>query len=189
VTPANAHDAFGLSQGALSAIRRTTDDLDFDTSDSLEVSNPHDNIHAAYGMNMDGHYSSSGCQVVLGFPKCTSTTFRPEGGPWKTFKANAYDRADQKTFPYVLLDAREAAALSDAPAEALPARLRFGSSGETVRALQGALKVTQSGTFDEETLRAVLKYQQDEFGLIEATGVVGPRTVEKFGIEWPAFPA
>jgi len=188
-TKVNWHDAFGLKEGALSAIRRSEDDTDFDAKDRVEVSNPHDNIHAAYSLNPEGNYSSSGCQVVLGFPQCDSKRFSPEGGPWKAFKSNAYGITNQGTFPYVLLDAREVNLLAEDRLQPLQARARFGSSGNTVKRLQAALAVAQTGGFDEKTLRAMLKFQAKEFGVIEATGVVGQRTAEKLGIKWPTFTA
>ncbi|HYY95501.1 MAG TPA: hypothetical protein VE713_13355 [Pyrinomonadaceae bacterium] len=178
--------AFSLQEGALSYIRRTVDDLDFDAFDTFDVENPHDNIHAAYGMSINGHYSSAGCQVVVGFPACRNPRFTPEGGPWKIFKQRAYAEA-QELFPYFLLEARNAATLADAPAEPSQALLRFGSSGDLGRRLQEKLGGGVDGSFGETTLRAVIELQGHRLGIAEADGVGGGRTASLLDIDWPTL--
>lgn len=53
--------------------------------------------------------------------------------------------------------------------------LRLGDTGQDVQELQGLLRVSQSGTFDSRTRRAVRRIQR--WRGIKATGVVGARTV------------
>lgn len=181
------HEAFRQTSGR--PIRRTADDFDFDTQDRVEFSNPYDNLHASWSMGLshDG-FASAGCQVIVGYPKCERRGKLSDAGPWKTFKENAY-RVPQHSFPYVLLTGREAeqvAILGDQP---LTSKLRFGSSGESVRKLQSLLKRAgfyegqSDGDFGERTLRAVLAYQISTFGDDADDGIVGPMTAGALGLK------
>jgi hypothetical protein len=58
--------------------------------------------------------------------------------------------------------------------------LRMGDSGDDVKALQHALKITEDGDFGPATRAAVMAFQQAN-GLL-ADGVVGPLTRQKLGI-------
>ncbi len=97
------HDAFRQTVGC--PVRRTFDDMDYDNfDDRVEYEFKLDNLHAGWclSVNADRH-ASAGCQVILGFPKCPSRNNKPDEGPWKIFKTNAY-RLQQNSFPYVLLE-------------------------------------------------------------------------------------
>ena len=64
-----AHDAFRQTEGR--PIRRTTNDLTYDETDPVDVTNPCDNLHAGWCMGVShDYYASAGCQVLVGYPRC-----------------------------------------------------------------------------------------------------------------------
>jgi probable F420-dependent oxidoreductase len=165
---ATGHAAFRQTQA--NVIRRTGDDLDYDDDDRIEVGNPHDNIHAAWCQGVSQpDYSSAGCQVIVGYPKCAQRGDDPAVGPWKTFHATAYGVA-QDSFPYALFNAREAEQVALKPDAKVPAKLRFGSKGDLVTTLQTALKERSfyEGKVDDDfgprTIRALIAFQKATFG-------------------------
>jgi hypothetical protein len=182
------HEAFRQTEAH--PIRRTADDFDFDNDDRVEFENPYDNIHAAWcmGINHD-HYASAGCQVVVGYPQCEKLGNKPDQGPWKIFKENAYT-LPQTHFPYLLLTGRDAQKVVLSSDKQMPARLRFGSQGDLVSKLQTALKELNyyEGNVDQDfgkkTIRAVLEFQTIEFGENADDGIVGPITASGLGLDW-----
>jgi hypothetical protein len=133
-----AHDAF--RETSARPIRRTADDYDYDNDDRVEFVNPNDNMHAAWCQSVESAtFASAGCQVIVGYPECKKRGDLPSLGPWKEFKENAYS-IDQNSFPYVLLNGRDAFRIASAGSGKISARLRFGSSGKTVEELQKLLK-------------------------------------------------
>jgi hypothetical protein len=183
----SAHQAFRQTEGR--PIRRTSDDFDFENDDRVEFMNPFDNLHAAWCMSVNHpSYASAGCQVVVGFPKCSTRS--ADAGPWKVFKANAYKLA-QESFSYFLLEGRDAMRAAGTPQGEFAARLRYGSQGPLVTDLQKALqkKGFYEGTFDEDfgqrTVRAVLEFQTAEFGPDTDDGIVGPTTAGALGLKLP----
>jgi len=184
-----AHDAFRQTQGH--PIRRTADDFDFDNDDRVEFVNPYDNIHAAWCMGVDhDSYASAGCQVIVGYPHCLKRENKPDVGPWKEFKENAYN-LQQNRFAYILLNGRDAQRAVLNSSEKMSARLRFGSKGDLVKEVQKKLKDTDfydgeiDGDFGVRTIRAVLSYQTETFGPSADDGIVGPITASALGISWP----
>jgi hypothetical protein len=183
-----AHEAFRQTEGH--PIRRTADDFDFDTDDCVEFVNPYDNIHAAWcmGVNHDS-YASAGCQVIAGYPKCEKRRNRDAQGPWKIFKENAYS-LQQVSFPYILLNGRDAEKAALNGSQKISVRLRFGSSGELVTELQKTLQIEgyyeghADGDFGKRTVRAVLDYQTAEFGPGGDDGIIGPITSSALKIKW-----
>ena len=180
-----AHEAF--RQKAVHPFRRTSDDLDFENDDRIEYDNPHDNIHCGWFQGLDStNYASAGCQVIMGFPKCAKPGRDKNTGPWQVFHDNAY-ALPQDSFPYVLVNGREASTISTAQ----NARLRFGSHGPHVAVLQQALKMKGfyegiiDSDFGERTLKALISFQQQKFGITEADGIVGPITAQELGIDLP----
>lgn len=185
------HAAF--RQNEAHPIRRTGDDFDYDNDDRVEFTNPFDNIHAAWcqGVSESSVYTSAGCQVVVGFPKCRRRAPNPNIGPWKSFHDNAYGLAQTK-FPYVLLNGRDAVQAVNGAAGTVPARVRFGSQGPLVGRVQTALKGRDfyEGIVDDDfggrTLRAVLDYQTAVFGRNQDDGIVGKLTGGSLEItDWP----
>ncbi len=190
VGKSTAHKAFRQTEGH--PIRRTADDFDFDNDDRVEFDNPYDNIHAGWSMGANhDSYASAGCQVVVGYPECEKRGNKPDTAPWRVFKENAYD-FEQKHFPYILLNGRDAQRVTLSGTQKMSARLRFGSKGELVAELQTALQNDEGyyegnvdGDFGKKTIRAVLKYQTVTFGPNADDGIVGPITASALEMSWP----
>lgn len=188
VNSPSGHQAF--RQTAAHPIRRTADDFDFDNDDRVEFVNPYDNIHAAWSMGTNhDYYASAGCQVVVGYPQCKKLDDAPDVGPWKVFKTNAYN-LEQESYPYVLFSGYDVLRVADSTYK-WKARLRYGSKGELVRTVQEVLKDRQfyeggiDGDFGERTCRAVMEFQEAQFGPNADDGIVGPMTASELGIAWP----
>lgn len=185
------HKAF--RQTRAHPIRRTADDFDYDSEDRVEFVNPFDNIHAGWSMGVEhDYYASAGCQVIVGYPDCEKRGSSGDAGAWKFFNRNAYE-LEQQAFGYVLLDGRNALRISTrGPANMV--RLRYGSKGPLVQSVQDALAVggfyegNTDADFGPRMLRAVLAFQEAEFGPSADDGVVGPMTAGALGVEWPAQP-
>lgn len=182
------HEAFQQTEGR--PIWRTGDDYDYQNDDRVEFSNPFDNLHAAWCQSTNAiNYASAGCQVVVGYPKCALPNHRSNIGPWKIFHENAY-KLDQRSFPYILLDGRDAEKVAENEDKKLSVRLRYGSENQLVSKLQEALRdenfyegVTDV-KFGERTWRAVMNYQSERFGPLADDGIVGPVTAAALKITW-----
>ncbi len=190
-SPQTAHAALRLMTNVF--LRRSINDLVFDNSDTIDVSNPNDNIHAAYCDSVNGNYSSAGCQVIVGQPKCLRRGQNSsDTSYWKKFHDIIYSKP-QNNFDYMLLRYVDAEAASIKPENNLNARLRFGSNGFKVKELQerlrdkGLYNSTSDGKFLRDTLLAVYQFQKIEFGMSQADGVVGNKTAELLHLELPNF--
>jgi hypothetical protein len=186
---ATGHEAF--RQGASQPVRRTVDDVDYDTDDRVEYDNVHDNIHAAWCMGVDDeNFASAGCQVVVGYPACAKRGQEPAVGPWAHFQAAAYGRPQQR-FGYLLLGGHEAAAVAADVPKPRPALLRYGSRGDLVAQVQNALAARDhyegviDGDFGYRTLRALLGWQSMAFPGSGGDGIVGPMTAASLALAWP----
>lgn len=182
------HEAF--RQNHKLPIRRTADDLDYDEDDRVEYMRPFDNLHAGWSMGVDHEsFSSAGCQVVVGYPKCEKRNNRPDSGPWKIFKENAYN-ISQKSFAYILLTGNYVQKIALTGSQKIMERLRFGSQGELVEELQtklqeqGYYEGETDGDFGPRTLFALLEYQTTEFGPDADDGTVGPMTAFSLEMNW-----
>ncbi len=172
-------------------IRRTADDTDYDAEDRVEFVRPYDNIHASWCPGMDyPKYASAGCQVIMGFPKCSKRGANSQHtGPWRAFQKHAYD-IEQVSFNYMLLNGRDFRKVAINPNKKYSARLRYGSNGPLVGTLQQALKEKDyyEGFVDKDfgprTLFALLNFQSNVFGHDADDGVVGPMTAGALGIDW-----
>jgi hypothetical protein len=179
------HEAF--RQNAPHPIRRTDDDVDFDSDDRIEFDNPQDNIHCGWfdGINAD-NYASAGCQVIMGFPKCQKPGRNKNIGPWKIFHDNAYALA-QNSFPYFLFTGLEVFSIASG-GNANKAKLKYGSSGPLVEKLQTKLKAkifyegNIDGDYGDRTIKSVIAFQKKMFGENSADGVVGSVTAEALGL-------
>lgn len=150
-----------------------------------------DNIHAGWSMGVNhDSYASAGCQVIVGYPSCERRGNRPDDGPWRTFKSNAHDLG-QKSFPYLILNGRDAQKTALGGSRKVPARLRFGSKGDLVSTLQAVLQEAGyydgnvDGNFGRRTIRAVLGFQRGAFGPGGEDGIVGPVTAAAMDMKWP----
>lgn len=181
------HEAF--RQENRLPIRRTGDDMDYDEEDRVEFVRPFDNIHAAWcsGVNSD-RYASTGCQVIIGYPKCDKLNNSDHVGPWKIFNNNAYSIL-QPTFTYVLLNGRDAMKVSAAPQSHFQTRLRYGLKVKIVGEVQNKLKEATfyEGKVDNDlglrTLFAMLDFKTSVFGNDGNDGVVGPMTASALEID------
>lgn len=179
------HEALRLATNIF--LRRTLNDLVFTNTDPIEVANPNDNIHAAYCNDTKSGYSSAGCQVIVGQPKCKRRGNKPNTGYWKSFYDYIYAMS-QTQFDYTLFRYADAEAVSNAQNNQMETRLRFGSEGYKVLELQtklrnlGYFNTSEDGEFKKNTLEAVLKFQTDNFGEANADGVVGSGTAGKLGL-------
>lgn len=183
------HEAFRYTQEL--PIRRTADNLTYDEYDRVEYMIPYDNLHAGWSQGVEhDRFGSAGCQVVVGYPQCEDRGNEPDSGPWKIFKANAYALA-QESFSYLLLEGRYVQKAVAATADEPMARLRYGSQGALVAALQTRLKEQGcyegevDGHFGAKTLFAVLSFQTSRLGQGLSDGIVGPMTAHALGMDWP----
>lgn len=186
----SAHRALRLATNIV--LRRSTNDLIFANDDPVEIGNPSDNIHAAYCNDIDGEYSSAGCQVIIGQPKCKGRGVNSANTSyWKKFYDIIYGETAQQKFDYALFRSADAEIVSINGGNLMQARLRFGSKGNVVSLLQGKLAekgyflTNQDGDYGKNTLRSVISYQTDKFGLSEADGVVGNGTATSLGMQLP----
>ena len=189
----NWHDAF-RQNGQPLAIRRTFDNTFYDNFDTIEVSTGcDDNMHAAWTLDVDsGHFSSAGCQVVMGIPFCESTKARQNDnlGPWKNFKENGY-AIEQPIFPYALFTSAEVFKAATNTGKQISARIKFGSSGNLVTQIQNALiqnnymSGASDGDFGKNTFNAIKKFQIDNFGVAATDCIVGPVTSQALGVTFP----
>ena len=181
------HEAW--RQTASRPIRRTGDDLDYDPDDRVEIVNPSDNLHCGWCSGMESKYSSAGCQVVIGFPKCAKRDQAPATGAWKLFQARGY-ATNQQSFGYALFNGGEVQRLVLAGVKGLE-RVRFGSEGPRAESVQKAMKAKgfYEGVVDRQfgarSLRSLLDFQEAIFGPGGDDGICGPQTADALGIEWP----
>lgn len=182
-------------------IRFSNGNVRWDTGTDAGGINIWDNIHAGLVASKSWvakHYSA-GCQVVRGTVSTRDTRDTP-AGHWRAFREAAglsvdpevsvqsgaivSTPEDGRAFPYLLLTAREvrlAAENLDTPATDLKLfKLRRGSKGETVRALQQALGIGADGDFGYLTQRALIAKQLELTG--EADGVVTAANAEALGL-------
>lgn len=142
-----------VSEKRVVIVRRSEDDLIYEGSDRVHKMAPGDNIHPSFSSETSW-FSSFGCQVVVG----SATSSGAHSGPWAKFRRSAGltdgDGDPGKAFTYVLLTGQEALQASDArrrnlapshPEVLALRRLRFGSSGPRVKALQTQLGQSDDG--------------------------------------------
>jgi hypothetical protein len=187
----HAHQALKLATNI--PMRRSTNDLVYTNADPIEVGNPHDNIHAAYCDTVTGNYSSAGCQVIVGQPKCKERNNAENTGYWKKFYSIIYGDTAQTKFDYSLFRFVDAEAVAISADNPMQMRLRFGSCGNSVLELQQKLKAAGyfhtnlDGSFGRNTLEAVINYQKQKFGINNADGVVGNATATSLGLVLPTI--
>jgi hypothetical protein len=167
--------------------------------DDLDGQLPFDDIHAAIlnTRSRPPYFSSAGCQTIAGacnngLPMGAWAEFRKAAGlahPLKFVGGSRSDTADDgRQFDYVLLTGKEAQ-IAAAGSNRLLRTLRFGSSGESVSALQDKLlalpegsKVVKSGVFDAKTLGGVLRWQTAN--KLSPNGIIASDAAAKLGLNW-----
>jgi hypothetical protein len=169
-------------------VRRSTDDLTYELTDIADKCQPGDNIHPAFS-DSETWFSSYGCQVVLGRGGNGS-----HSGQWAKFRKLAGQTSGHgdagKEFRYVLLTGREAFIASDLRRQGMAEdalalrqhkRLRFGSSGPAVTALQEKLTLPgPDGHLGPNTAAALCAFQARRNGG-RCDGVFTPRLDEELG--------
>jgi WD40 repeat protein len=167
---------FGDNQQEQVAVLRTLNDVIYDTNDAFDLSIPHDNLHPSFS---NQKFMSRGCQTVRG------TYTGKHTGEWAEFRhaAGLQERGDNgRRFDYVLVTGLEAAIASklrrNSPTPSASdilqrlTRLRHGSQGEIVKALQQKLGLPQTGVFGAKETKALSELQRKHFG--GADGVYSP---------------
>lgn len=162
-------------------VRRSSADLSYSADDLVDPCTPGDNIHPSFFRNTSG-YSSVGCQVVVGM----ATPAGQHSGPWAAFRKAAGLTSDTGTpgaaFAYMLLTGAEAAL---AGAGDPPRRLRYGSSGDEVNALQTRLGLAgPDGKFGTNTAVALHAFQRRRAGG-RSDGIFTPALDAELG--WRVF--
>ncbi|OEO33123.1 hypothetical protein VW23_008140 [Devosia insulae DS-56] len=176
-------------------VRRSKNDLTYDKTDVVDRCAPGDNIHPAFFSNASG-FSSLGCQTVTG-------TFKDgvHSGPWAAFRKAAgltdKDGEPGKRYLYMLLTGAEARIASRLRLDGLAAdpiaarrlrRIRFGSSSEAAKRLQGKLNLSDPdgamGPLSTETLH---KAQAGMAGARGSDGIFTPDMDAALG--WQVFGA
>lgn len=144
-----------LTQDAVCTVLRTHEDLAFSHDDFWDRSTPFDNIHCAYS---DSSFSSAGCQTIKG----------PDGkGAWGAFQDRIGALGWNARIDYVLITGRDAAIAAailaagrqddEALVRAALGRLRVGSRGDAVTALQKKLGFNGTGYFGPSTRKRLVE--------------------------------
>jgi N-acetylmuramoyl-L-alanine amidase len=172
-------------------VLRTLNDLEYAIGDVWDSGNFGDNIHPA---RLDGgahapFFSSAGCQTVPGNVYDGRHT-----GKWAEFRtaaglsASSPGSEDGRRFVYAMLTGRDARLIAQGKQDAVLMRLRFGSSGADVTALQlglsgsGFLHGGSSGTLDTATKMAYIRWQTAR-DAHAADGIVTPSTGKSLGFD------
>jgi hypothetical protein len=168
-------------------VLRSNNNLIYETTDLWDRCRPADNIHPGFNPSF-AEFSSAGCQTVSG-----NFTNGRHRGSWATFRQRAgldpnnnNDRFGDP-FVYVLLTGREARLISTGHRAPLH-RLRFGSQGPAVRALQmdlsrrGRYTGTVDGDMGPGTAMAYIQWQQAQDNGA-ADGIVTPSVGRSFGFD------
>jgi len=175
-------------------VRRSLDDLIYQRGDLVDRCEPGDNIHPTFFSQPVG-FSSFGCQTVVGTFKSGT-----HSGPWGALRiAAGFTTASGvpgKAFSYMLLtgaEARMASALrtgglvSDKIALRKLRRLRIGSRGTAVKALQEQLGLASpDGDFGPNTCVALHALQKSLPGSTGSDGILTPELHDAKGWQFLA---
>jgi uncharacterized caspase-like protein len=181
--------AFRLQEDDEVVVLRSDTDVTYDTLDRWDPCVPHNNLHPSF---RSMSFSSAGCQTVRG-----TYTGSEHTGEWAQFrKAVGLGSSDNgKRFDYILITGLEAAIAAKAQALVASdpsavrtrlARIRYGSQGETVKALQRALQRPETGFFNADDKVALAALQKQKLGF--ADGVYSPEMDAKLGFNIFAAP-
>lgn len=161
-------------------VRRSSDDLSYSLDDMAHRCEPGDNIHPTF-FQTTAAFSSVGCQVVVGSAKPNGS----HSGPWARFRELAGQTGGSgqagTPFSYMLLTGAEATLASTGS----PQRLRFGSTGDRVKALQAKLGLAgPDGEFGPTTAAALHAFQRAR-SQGQSDGIFSPTLDEAMG--WGIF--
>ncbi len=154
------------------AVWRSTDDVTYTVQDDVDVCQPGDNIHPAY-TSSQAEFSSAGCQTIRGDSK------GGHNGEWALFRIAAGLPKDGNgrygtPYSYVLMTGLEAKAASEmrkrneladeAKVRSKLVRLRQGSQGDEVKALQTALGLQPTGVMAAAEVEKLAEWQKKSLG-------------------------
>jgi hypothetical protein len=174
-------------------VLRSNDDLVYTVTDTWDNCLPGDNIHPAFLDQNAGYprFSSAGCQTI---PGNYNQAQNQHSGSWAIFRQaaglSASSPASENGWPfvYILLTGREGRMVATGYGPADLTRLRFGSRGADVEALQlglqnaGALTGQITGVMDPGTEMDYIHWQQANDGG-QADGIVTPQTARALGFD------
>ncbi|MBU0680015.1 MAG: peptidoglycan-binding protein [Proteobacteria bacterium] len=167
---------------------RSNDDLIYEITDDFDKCHPGDNIHPGF-RDQAAQFSSAGCQTVPGGWSSNAGHY----GDWADFRASAGLARDNRSkwdskYNYALFTGRDARLVAAASDPAKYKRLRFGSSGPNVKALQLGLKSEglYNGKIDGDlgagTLWAYVSWQKkNQNG--KADAIVDPKSARSLGFD------
>ncbi|KRR10019.1 hypothetical protein CQ12_06320 [Bradyrhizobium jicamae] len=148
-------------------VRRTADDLTYESGDIFQNMAPGDNIHPSFSSE-SGWFSSFGCQVIIG----SATSSGQHSGQWAKFRRSAglldANGEPGRPYLYLLLTGDEVLMASEARRRGRGLqemsglrRLRFGSQGARVTRLQDRLGIAApDGDFGPATAEALHNRQR-----------------------------
>jgi|GEM_PF-2393885 len=170
-------------------VMRSNEDLSYEISDVFERHSPADNIHPAF-RDRAAKFSSAGCSTIPG----TWNASNGHQGNWALFRQRAgLDPNNNRSkwdarYIYLILTGREARLISEGVTTDSLKRLRFGSSGANVEALQlgleqeGLYKGKTDGVMGQNTVWAYIRWQQkNQNG--DADGIVTPDAGKLLGFD------
>ncbi len=174
-----------LRQDEQFVVLRSRNNPMFDTRDNWDpgVEFPMDNIHPAFA-DQSAEFSSFGCQTVRGTFDSGARVYTQDFAKFRGALglSRDYESDYGRNYSYVLLTGLEAAIATRLREQgkshdfgavvASLGRLRHGSKGEEVRALQTALGMAVTGAFDAVTKIRLVEKQKAVFGW--ADGVLSP---------------
>jgi len=166
-----AHQA--LRQTKAQPIRRSSDNLSFDSKDRIEIANVHDNIHAAW-CNVDGKtHASAGCQVIAGYPECKKR--KNNTSHWKLFHDHIYSLPENE-FNYLLVNYWW---LERTVNKTMKSTIIYGSESDQIKKIQHYFHIFEDGIYLKDTYQHILKFQASH-GLV-ADGIIGEQTLKQIG--------
>ena len=168
-------------------VLRTTDVMSYRCDGFWERCLPGDNVHCAYS---NTEFSSAGCQTIQG---------GDGSGPFGKFQTVLKVMGQGTAVDYVLFTAKEAAIAATLIAkgqaqqadlvDACLRRLRGGSEGPAVAALQAALGMTSPSGFFDAATRKMMVEREAKLGRIDVKtdSIFSPADEAAFG--WTVFKA
>ena len=163
----------------------------FDIKDNWDLNFPADNLHPAFS-NKSAEFSSWGCQTVRGNHNKDDGSFSGEYNEFRNalgLKPRAGSHGTK--FSYVMLTGLEAATAAElrksvkhkdpAAVTAALTRLRHGSRGPRVEALQARLGIPTDGVFNAAVKKALVTAQVKNLGW--ADGIYSPPMDELLGFD------
>ncbi len=172
-----------LTLDALTTVLRSRNNAVFEHGDIWDKTTPYDNVHCAYYNNK---FSSAGCLTIQGADRA---------GPWGRFQKELDKHKWDTRIDVLLLTGREVAiaakiiemgrANDDDLVRACLERIRYGSQGEVVSALQRKLGFSGNTAYFGPSTRVRLVEAERRVGSIASDSIYSPADDAEFG--WGLF--